>query len=231
MKQRLPKLARRTIVFLLLGAIVNIAVAWGCGLLIHSRHPLDNQGRFMRLSRTSGITRAYIGTGRMIIHQYGRGMNVDFVDFPQQLSESQFRKIIPSGSAFFSDEPALRRRLIFYREVLAGWPTYALRGELSNQHDSLSPTARGLFRFPYQDQSPGVWNELPLIPIWPGFAINTVFYAAIVWLLFFTPGTLRRRRRIKRGLCLACAYPIGVSPVCTECGVPVRKGGKREIAI
>jgi hypothetical protein len=54
--------------------------------------------------------------------------------------------------------------------------------------------------------------------IWPGFAINTVFYAAILWLLFAAPGFVRRRIRIKRGRCPACGYPIGSSDVCTECG-------------
>jgi hypothetical protein len=60
-------------------------------------------------------------------------------------------------------------------------------------------------------------------PMWPGFAINTVFYAAILWLLFATPFALRRWRRIKRGLCPACAYPVGASDVCTECGARVTR--------
>ena len=55
-----------------------------------------------------------------------------------------------------------------------------------------------------------------------GFAFNTLFYAAILWLLFAGPFALRRWRRIKRGLCLACAYPVGTSAVCTECGKPAR---------
>jgi hypothetical protein len=59
---------------------------------------------------------------------------------------------------------------------------------------------------------------LPLRPIWPGFAINTLFYAAILWLLFFAPGMVRRRLRIRRDLCLKCAYPRGTSECCTECG-------------
>jgi hypothetical protein len=49
-----------------------------------------------------------------------------------------------------------------------------------------------------------------------------VFYAAILWLLFAAPFALRRRRRIKRGLCPKCAYPVGESPVCTECGAAVK---------
>jgi hypothetical protein len=69
---------------------------------------------------------------------------------------------------------------------------------------------------------------IPIRPIWPGFAINTIFYAAILWLLFAAPPTIRRWRRIKRGLCPACAYPIGSSDKCTECGalvpLPLKEG-------
>ena len=32
-----------------------------------------------------------------------------------------------------------------------------------------------------------------------------------------------RDRRIKRGLCPACAYPVGTNDVCTECGKPVKR--------
>jgi hypothetical protein len=63
---------------------------------------------------------------------------------------------------------------------------------------------------------------LPYLPLWPGIAINTIFYALILWLLFFAPFAWRRRRRLKRGLCPACAYPVGGSPVCTECGTTVK---------
>jgi hypothetical protein len=60
-----------------------------------------------------------------------------------------------------------------------------------------------------------------LQPLLPGFAINTLYYAAILWLLVGLPVAafaLRRRRRIKRGLCPTCAYPVGASDTCTECG-------------
>ena len=62
---------------------------------------------------------------------------------------------------------------------------------------------------------------LAMRPYWPGFAINRLFYATILWLLFVAPGFARRRIRIKRGLCPACGYPVGTNPVCTECGKPV----------
>jgi hypothetical protein len=63
-------------------------------------------------------------------------------------------------------------------------------------------------------------RSLPLRPIWPGFAINTMFYAGVLWMLFCGPFALRRMIRRRRGQCPACTYPIGQSPVCTECGAP-----------
>ncbi len=68
---------------------------------------------------------------------------------------------------------------------------------------------------------PGAWRcaiALPLLPILPGFLINTVFYAGILWLVIPGPFVLRRFLRVRRGLCPKCAYAIGESAVCTECG-------------
>jgi hypothetical protein len=68
----------------------------------------------------------------------------------------------------------------------------------------------------------GPTQVLPKSIIWPGFAINTIFYAAIVWALFFAPGAVRRRVRRKRGQCAACGYSLRekVSRKCPECGKP-----------
>ena len=61
-------------------------------------------------------------------------------------------------------------------------------------------------------------------PIWPGFAINTVLYATVLWLLIPGPFVLRRFIRVKRGHCVKCGYPMGEADVCSECGkaLPVR---------
>jgi len=67
-----------------------------------------------------------------------------------------------------------------------------------------------------------IQRRVPLTPIWPGFAINTVFYAAILSLPFIAFGRIRHRRRIRRGLCPKCGYDLrGRShAVCPECGRP-----------
>ncbi len=65
---------------------------------------------------------------------------------------------------------------------------------------------------------------LPLRPIWPGFAANTLFYATILWVLIPGPFALRRFLRFlseRRGLCPACGYDLRYAEheACPECGV------------
>ncbi len=60
------------------------------------------------------------------------------------------------------------------------------------------------------------WGPVELI--WIGVGVNSMLCAAILLGVIPGPSALRRVVRIKRGLCPACAYPIGESVVCTECG-------------
>lgn len=65
----------------------------------------------------------------------------------------------------------------------------------------------------------------PLTPRWPGFAANTLLYAAIVGVvagLVMLIGPLRRRRRVRRGLCPRCGYDLAGLETCPECGAPPR---------
>ncbi len=72
-----------------------------------------------------------------------------------------------------------------------------------------------------RDPSPPTYDSgvmVPIRPVRPGFALNTIFYATLLWLLIPGPFALRRFLRVRRGLCPKCAYPMGESSVCTECG-------------
>ena len=90
-------------------------------------------------------------------------------------------------------------RLVIEVQILAGWPSLCLR----------------------HDETLGHRTEkvLPYHPTWPGFASNTFFYAAILWLPF-APFQLRRYVRVKRGLCIKCGYDLrgDFSAGCPECG-------------
>ena len=110
-------------------------------------------------------------------------------------------------------------------EPQAGWPAVSLIGHswgIGKPSEGLLNLKGTTIATRLRKVAPIVDNFLPYLPLWPGFAINTVFYAAMLWLLFFAPGFVRRRIRTRRGQCPACGYPIGTNPLCTECGKPVR---------
>ena len=61
----------------------------------------------------------------------------------------------------------------------------------------------------------------PLRPLWPGFALNTIFYAALAWGVWQVPLAIRRRQRRARGECVRCGYALARLPAgspCPECG-------------
>ena len=116
-----------------------------------------------------------------------------------------------------------------YARIDAGWPMRSFRGFVSGGVKQL-PTSQ----IPPPPQKPQVHNVitrqrpigkgtltryLPYRPIWLGLIVNTLAYAtvliAIMWMWFAT----RSKLRLRRGWCPSCKYPIGVSEVCTECGV------------
>lgn len=59
---------------------------------------------------------------------------------------------------------------------------------------------------------------LPLRPMWLGFIANSVIYGGICWVGIAGVLFIQQWWRIKRRLCPKCAYPIGKSQLCTECG-------------
>jgi hypothetical protein len=128
----------------------------------------------------------------------------------------------------------------FARATACGWPLLTLQAlrwtplefDAQTQRHVFSGETQYVSAIPLSERASllGQREYLPIGPIWPGFLLNTLFYTGVLWLLFTTPGRIRRwrgRRRVRRGLCSKCAYPIGGSDVCSECGAsaPSRRGG------
>ena len=212
MKRRLTQIA----LFLILGAIVNVAVAWGCACW-------------------SPMTWAELAIGEEL--PWPLPVPDDWPPVPTWIGRD--RSFGLDEFSAHANSELLTVRAGSQWVLCAGWPLHALAIErhraaphkfgrhfgLWMQYESQGDWLDGLAIprwIPWSERGSVYISGLPTYPVWPGFAINTVFYAFIVWLVFAAPFALRRRRRIKRGLCSKCGYDLrGVRSVaCPECGPP-----------
>ncbi len=124
-------------------------------------------------------------------------------------------------------EPGASRPPIEYyilRRDRLGFPSRCLEAQLRTQRRERSFPEEllvGALRAPPSRRPRRAFEPLlPLRPIWPGFALNTLFYAVILWLLIAGRFALRRSLRVKRGQCFACGYDLGHAEhaACPECG-------------
>src|SRR5262245_17328722 len=175
MKRRIFKVA----LFLLLGAIVNVAVAWGIALLF----PLDVQLGGTGINDPSQTPRWVVG-----IHSH---MGGTLVFSTACFDRYEYRNLLPSDLPYWSmaHEPPTRYQAAAMVEVTEhayGWPMVTLF------HCKGYPSGVPI---PFWPRRGTIARWLPLTVIRPGFAINTVFYAAVLWMLCATIGVVHRRRR------------------------------------
>jgi hypothetical protein len=112
-----------------------------------------------------------------------------------------------------------------------GWPLLALRCQLLVRYPAGKQHLHtiGGIELPRSPRGAHWWfgvRALPLIPIWPNFAVNASLYAAAIWFVIHVLRALRRLGRVKRGLCPCCGYDIlrDLSQGCPECGWRRKKG-------
>jgi hypothetical protein len=197
------------------GAIISIAVAWGFAVREDSTGKSNATQR--RLLLPAGITP---GEWNWLVshHHEGPGHDLCILRLAGSGSDATaLESITPEDLPAWVGVPDGGRRGMYMRSDAYGWPCAALFGQ-----DRGTGHARHIWRIDRGTGAAPWW--LPTGILWRGFAANSVVYAVICWIIVATPFALRRRLRLRRGLCPHCAYPIGTSGVCTECGRPVRPG-------
>jgi len=216
------------LILLAAGAMLNVAVAWGLAIAM----PMDDTRVYIDIEpQTSWQPLADLGhphDGFAQIKQWNRiGSTLldisvgDFHHWPETEPHGHPIQACPAWARPWLLHAIAQRWQKVESMESRGWPCRALwciPGE--GKGYGMDPPEGGILVPDWAAVSGNRFLQptLPLRPIWPGFAINTLFYAAVLWMVFAAPFALRRMIRRRRGQCQRCAYPIGSSPVCTECG-------------
>ena len=168
--------------FLLAGVVLNVAVAWGCALWVMGRSSFE-VGQNMTLSRVERfllVRDKKIEAGPRLMSLW---KELQPPEWPPDVNE--FRESVGFGlrDIFYVN---YNDKDLTYLGVIkfCGWPSCSLRGSsfgsvvpptriLTAQDGSDSLRLAGV---PRRNQT----DLVPLAPIWPGFAINTLFYAALL---------------------------------------------------
>lgn len=213
------------------GTIINVAVAWACARW-------SNMGKLTLTARVPVNGNPYI-----LVDPDLSWLSSLPRDWPQPYNAVSARS---TGFLLWNAHAGNDTGAGWGAQVFRfGWPCTAMEWHMLRVQ--APPPARGIDppRAPWtrhwsldvtrwlgprgspQDQQVGLHQHLPLLPVWPGFAINTMVYALALWLLLAAPAAVRSWRaasRIRRGLCPKCGYDLRGTPVdaitCPECGAP-----------
>ena len=230
------KRLRVILLFLLMGAVVNVGVAWVIVLLPTPVDYSDNMvyGLFFdaderwTLNRYEAFGSHFYESRRwtdnsgeeelLRVKELLGGDKIENVK-PNWGSMDRTTEFYQALSGPLDHQVAWERRLFHGR----GWPMLSLWCmrflEVDDGTGIKQFQPKGLIEIsilPYGT----VRRVLPLYPIWPGFIVNMLFYTVLSGLLFTATLALRRFIRNKRGLCLKCAYDLrgGEHEACPECG-------------
>ena len=235
----MKRIAIKLVVFLLLGAVVNVGVAWGC-MSSESDRTFDKtsvdkteydflDGDDIVVQPWAAWLEAYVGPapGEPWLAEYAHEWGNSYVRTCVVRAESAL------------DEHRQRQCAIQVWHYEAGWPLRCMTGSLRYE-TWWSDSARSGQRYDLRSLLIlGQWSitseaeleslspveildraRVPLGPMPLPFLTNGVLYAAILWLLWSTPFATRRLIRKRRGRCIRCGYDLGHAEhdVCPECG-------------
>ena len=232
MKRRLFKL----VLFLILGAVVNIVVAWWLALAIDI-HKGSFTSNYRKIDPAESSVRGILFVARFsepgavcLISYVGRPRHGPYESvlggIPEELVDDWARRqMLPwiLGDALWPAQATDRREL-----DARGWPLLSFWCVSAKRRTFSVVQAEGGIPLPerWVREHDRRWmriTTLPYRPIYFGLTFNTIFYATLLWLLTLAPFTARRMIRRKRGRCIKCGYDLRGTEheKCPECGAGV----------
>ncbi len=200
----MKRLATTLLFLLVIGTVINVAVTWALAIWTGSvtfdaqltaslrRQRFEAEGRSDRLQQEGAW-----------IDQALRGAGLDLVIVMRE-QPTEIVHLYRAGWPFRAMEGESRPTTTEYAWAVPLSSVVTLRAELPSATDKvLTSTAARI---------------VPLRPVWLGFLGNTVLYAVVAMGMIGCAWLVRRFLRLRRGLCPKCAYPMGESAGCTECG-------------
>ncbi|HWB20351.1 MAG TPA: zinc ribbon domain-containing protein [Phycisphaerales bacterium] len=234
----------RIVMFTLIGAVVNVLVAFGSVLLEHVGGKSSGEGRVTlevnsndsskviwwctcnfwdgRTATAVNNLQFHTAEGWGGISADSSALRVGPVDRGGALEWLKER-----GRFFAHETKATNGSWAF---VGRGWPVPALWCEIH----SATGTPVIYDGLEIGSASWRAWAEdrvLPLHPAWRGFAINTIVYGNVAMVVWMIAKIGQRIQRKKHGRCISCGYELRKSKVkhdcCPECGAEVKRKVER----
>lgn len=243
--KRYRKVILLTLLFLFVGAVVNVAVAWGFAVYGSIRRPYRRGAPSdEETAWWAGHAPGHGNTLRPVVaYEWGgrgleSGVIIGALDEGRSSAAISFNRT-DSGFTFkIQGHP----RLDHGQWLRCGWPWPALQGSRWDQNLSYQPSSTPLWpgdanawndrtigqsARPLPTGLPGVRDAsirlLPLGVLWPGLVANSALYALSLSAVIAFAIHARRAWRRRAGRCMSCGYSLAgnASGVCPECGAAV----------
>ncbi len=212
------RLLRLVVIFTATGALASVFLAWASAYIAQMRAiapmAIDrNDSAAVAFENEFDITLRGVSGSR--VRQFGYDDLVMCVIGHGRMPSDLFQRTYYSDDMFDWTESVH----FTVQEVRAGWPFHSFQQRVVEEFpDHLQWLNRCMV-------GPGVRTirgvTMPLSPIWQGAILSTVFYSIVFFamlMLWRWLRSIRRHFRQRRGCCPSCAYPMGASDLCTECG-------------
>lgn len=224
MRSPLRRWTVRVVLCLFFGAITTVTVAWALTCM----SPLDARGimvheTYRRVGGENWMVDASTNTGHVFVLSYRLRHEISDL-----VSPTPPERFAAPWTGFDEPTEEYRTRAVD-REVrfleAAGWPMLSLY----STYEQGDPPTAAVFRVAGIPLNERRWSAfgvcdvpytLPIVPIFPGFYLDTLIFAVPWFVILFAPGATRRAIRRQRGRCPRCGYNLRgkFDDGCSECG-------------